>query len=157
MPMPRHQAPGHPAGHPEADSVFRSTGDREFTRAHLPETGEHLAGVTPGELDRVFPQPRQALGEAGHGRAVVAVVLGAARKQVAAETLQRRLQLLVAGEVQGLETVDERGQPVECTLVEAVFRAVDGDDLVIGGRAGGRVETGYPEGHREARTPGGRK
>ena len=103
-----------------------STDSRELARAHLPEAGDYLARIVVRELHGGLAQAGQPVGETGHGGAVVAVVLGAAGEQLLAEPLQRRFELLVAGEVQAAEAVDERREPVERALVDAVFAAVDG-------------------------------
>jgi hypothetical protein len=128
---------GHPAqtGHPEG---FESPNRRQPPRAHLAESGDDIAGVGPGELHGVFAQAGEALGEVGHRTAVVAIVLGAAGEQIAAEAFEGRFELLVACEVQRAEAVDERGQAVERALVDAVFRSVDGGEN-LAGQPGGLV------------------
>ena len=89
---------------------------REPPSALLAEAADNVAGVAAGELHRVFAQAAQAFGEVSHGYGLVAVFLGGAAEEVAAEAFECLLQLLVTGEVQRAEVVDERGEEFISTV-----------------------------------------
>ena len=93
----------------------------QSTRAHLPEAGDDFTRVAAGKLHGILAQAVEAVGEGCHGSGLIAVFLGAAAEKIAAEAFERLLQLLVTGEVQRAEAVDERREPVERALVNAVF------------------------------------
>ncbi len=124
-------APGHPAWIPGSNG-FELTNSRQLAAAHLAEAGQHLTRITAGKLHGVFPQPVKAVGEAGHGPAIVAVILGTAGEQVATELFQGAFQLLVTCKIQRTETVDERREAVEGSLVDTVLGSVDGGQNLCG-------------------------
>jgi len=77
---------------------------------------------------------------------LVAVFLGGAAEEVAAETFERLLQLLVACEVQRAEVVDERGEAVQRSLVDAVLRAVDAAEEREAGACDAGLHPGFDQG-----------
>lgn len=101
---------------------------RETTYTHLAESAEDIASVALGQADGRFAQAVKTSGQIPHRSPAVAIVLRAPSEQVSAKFLQRSFQLAVPREVKGTEVVDERGQPVQGALVDAVLRSLDGGE-----------------------------
>ena len=116
--------------------MVRSPRHGQPSSAHPAEARDEVMGVGAGELDGVFAQAGQALGQVGHRRAVVAVVLGRAGEQFLAEALQRLFRLGVACEVQRAEAPDDVGEAVERPLVDEDGRLVEGGEYLFPTRVG---------------------
>ncbi len=97
-----------------------SPGELQLPATHLAEAFDEFAGVLGGEFAGLVAELAEAgLKTAGGGEAV-AVVFGTAGKQFAADAVELLLHLIVTGEVERLEVVDELHKPVEGLLMHAV-------------------------------------